>query len=60
MSWMHKSHDFNDAFLSQISSRKVTENGTLYEGYIMFQMAQNDTEYWDLKIDYTINELTIL
>jgi hypothetical protein len=34
---------------------KVTENGTLYEGYIMFQMAQNDTEYWDLKIDYTIN-----
>lgn len=34
---------------------KVTENGTLYEGYIMFQMAQNTTEYWDLKIDYTIN-----
>jgi len=34
---------------------KVTENGTLYEGYIMLQMAQNDTEYWDLKIDYTIN-----
>lgn len=33
---------------------KVTENGTLYNGYIMFQMAQNDTEYWDLKIDYTI------
>lgn len=36
---------------------KVTENGTLYEGYIMFQMAQNDTEYWDLKIDYTINDV---
>ena len=34
---------------------KVTENGTLYEGYIMFQMAQNDTEYWDLKIDYSID-----
>lgn len=34
---------------------KVTENGTLYEGYIMFQMAQNATEYWDLKITYTIN-----
>ena len=27
----------------------------LYKGYIMFQMAQNATEYWDLKIDYTIN-----
>ena len=34
---------------------KVTENGTLYSGYIMFQMAQNDTEYWDLKIDYSID-----
>ena len=34
---------------------KVTENGTLYKGYIMFQMAQNETEYWDLKIDYTIS-----
>ena len=33
---------------------KVTLDGTLYEGYIMFQMAQNTTEYWDLKIDYTI------
>lgn len=34
---------------------KVTADGTLYEGYIVFQMAQNATEYWDLKIDYTIN-----
>ncbi len=34
---------------------KVTPNGTLYEGYIVFQMAQSATEYWDLKIDYTIN-----
>ena len=37
------------------SVEKVTENGTLYKGYIMFQMAQNATEYWDLKITYTIN-----
>lgn len=36
---------------------KVTTDGTLYEGYIMFQMAQNTTEYWDLKIDYTINDI---
>ena len=47
--------------MSLFSSRKVTENGTLYEGYIMFQMAQNDTEYWDLKkIDYTINDVDYL
>ena len=36
---------------------KVTADGTLYEGYIMFQMAQNTTEYWDLKIDYTIDNV---
>lgn len=34
---------------------KITADGTLYEGYIMFQMPQNATEYWDLKIDYTID-----
>ncbi|MGL2967201.1 hypothetical protein [Flavobacterium sp. XGLA_31] len=34
---------------------KVTADGTLYEGYIVFQMPQNDTEYWDLQINYTID-----
>jgi len=34
---------------------KTTTEGTLYNGYIVFQMPQNETEYWDLKIDYTIN-----
>ncbi len=34
---------------------KVSPDGLVYEGYIVFQMAQNATEYWDLKIDYTIN-----
>lgn len=34
---------------------KVSTEGLVYEGYIVFQMAQNATEYWDLKIDYTIN-----
>ena len=35
--------------------KKITADGTLYEGNIVFQMAQNATEYWDLKIDYTVN-----
>lgn len=34
---------------------KTLGAATLYEGYVVFQMAQNATEYWDLKIDYTIN-----
>lgn len=38
---------------SEVSKTEGTE--TVYEGYMVFQMAQNTTEYWDLKIDYTIN-----
>ena len=34
---------------------KMSTDGAVYEGYIVFQMAQNATEYWDLKIDYNIN-----
>ena len=34
---------------------KVTGKETLYNGYIVFQMPQNTTEYWDLKVDYSIN-----
>ena len=37
------------------SVEKVTADGTLYSGYIVFQMPGNATEYWDLKIDYTIS-----
>lgn len=33
---------------------KVSTDGLVYEGYIVFTMPQNATEYWDLKIDYTI------
>jgi hypothetical protein len=36
---------------------RTTSTETLYNGYIVFQMAQNSTEYWDLKIDYTINDV---
>lgn len=40
---------------SEVAKTALKE--TLYNGYIVFQMAQNETEYWDLKIDYTINGL---
>lgn len=35
--------------------KKTTSNSSLYDGYIVFQMAQNTTEYWDLKVNYTID-----
>ncbi|MBS1548493.1 MAG: FixH family protein [Bacteroidetes bacterium] len=33
---------------------KIAGNN-LYTGYIVFTMVQNASEYWDIKIDYTIN-----
>lgn len=38
--------------------QKVTAEGSLYSGYIVFQMPGNATEYWDLKIDYSIGGTT--
>lgn len=34
---------------------KPSSESLFYKGYIVFQMPQNNTEYWDLKIDYSIN-----
>ncbi|MEC5157315.1 hypothetical protein [Chryseobacterium sp. MP_3.2] len=34
---------------------KDMKDVTLYSGYLVFQMPQNATEYWDLTIDYTIS-----
>lgn len=33
---------------------KVANSTSLYEGYVVFQMASNASEYWELKFDYTI------
>lgn len=38
------------------SEIKVTPGKTtLYNGFVVFQMAQNDTEYWELTVNYTID-----
>ena len=34
---------------------KTSGKETLYDGYIIFQMADNATEYWDLTVNYTLN-----
>jgi hypothetical protein len=56
VSWMPVMHmEMMEHSCPKSKVEKVTTDGTTYEGYIVFQMAQNATEYWDLKIDYTIN-----
>lgn len=37
---------------------KTAMKETLYDGFIVFQMAQNESEYWDLTIDYTIDGMS--
>jgi hypothetical protein len=34
---------------------KTNATSTLYNGYIVFTMPQNETEYWNLEIKYLIN-----
>jgi len=34
---------------------KTAGKETLYDGYVVFQMAENATEYWELAVNYTIN-----
>jgi hypothetical protein len=34
---------------------KVPNKQTLYKGYIVFQMASNESEFWQLSVDYSLN-----
>ncbi len=34
---------------------KTTGKEALYQGYIVFQMAENTTEYWELTVNYSIS-----
>ncbi|KFF10660.1 hypothetical protein [Flavobacterium hydatis] len=40
------------------SIEKISEKQTLYTGNIIFQMAQNDADFWELKINYSINAIS--
>ena len=48
---MHMTEMMHSCPKSEIS---VTENESVYEGFTVFQMSGNDTEYWDLTLEYTI------
>lgn len=50
---MHMTNMSHSGPHSDINKKADLE--TLYEGYIVFQMAENETEYWDLTFEYTIS-----
>ena len=50
---MHMHNMSHSAPFSNIA--KTYDSNTLYHGFIIFQMASNDDEYWALNFDYTID-----
>ncbi len=56
VSWMPKMHmTMMTHSCPKSTVQKTITDGNTYSGFIVFQMAQNATEYWDLQIDYRIN-----
>lgn len=54
-SWMPMMHMETMAHSAPHSMLTNTEESTVYKGYIVFQMASNDTEYWEMVLTYSLN-----
>lgn len=55
ISWtpiMHMTQMMHSCPKSEVS---ITENASVYTGFVIFQMPGNTDEYWDLKLEYKIN-----
>lgn len=50
---MHMETTQHSAPISEVTKTSATES--LYEGFIVFQMAENPSEYWSLTLDYIVN-----
>lgn len=56
VSWMPMMQMMSMAHSCPFSTVARTQGtDTLYNGYIVFQMAENDMEHWSLTVDYTID-----
>lgn len=53
-SWMPKMHMTMHTHACPFSTIENTEYASMKKGYIVFIMASNDTEYWELNINYNI------
>lgn len=50
--WMPMMHMESMSHSGPHSALVNSEYNTVYKGHIVFQMAENETEYWDLKLNY--------
>lgn len=56
ISWMPVMHMMSMTHSCPFSAvGKTSGKNTLYSGYVIFQMAQNTSEYWTMQIDYTVD-----
>lgn len=59
MNWMPMMYMHGMAHSAPYSSLSNTENPKVYQGYIVFQMAGNNEEYWELDISYSVDGKSI-
>lgn len=55
MDWMPIMHMHGMAHSAPYSHLQNSENPIVYQGYIIFQMAGSEHEYWELKVSYKLN-----
>src|SRR5690554_6142172 len=59
LSWMPMMHMEDRSHAAPHSMLSNAEIATVYKGHIVFQMASNNTEYWELKFTYTWNDQAV-
>lgn len=55
LSWMPMMHMESMGHSAPHTMLKNNVDNTFYNGHIVFQMAGNETEYWDVTLDYKFN-----
>lgn len=55
VSWIPMMNMANMSHSAPHSGLSNSEENSVYKGHIVFQMASNDTEYWEVKFNYNLN-----
>jgi len=55
ITWMPMMHMENMGHSAPHSTLSNSEESTVYKGDIVFQMANNDSEYWEVTLNYNFN-----
>lgn len=55
ITWMPMMHMGSMGHSGPHSMLTNSENNTVYKGHLVFQMAGNDTEYWEITLNYKFN-----